>query len=98
MNEENQKLKREKCKPPLNQLRIQSVDTFLKKLFQSNSVQGHLLRYCFMWTKQGHINHALEFFPLHFYLVVQEPKCLSIDKENASNNKFKSKFIELALH
>ena len=28
VNEENQKLKREKCKPPLNQLRIQSVDTF----------------------------------------------------------------------
>ena len=61
VNEENQKLKREKCKPPLNQLRIQSVDTFLKKLFQSNSVQGHLLRYCFIWTKQGHINHTLEF-------------------------------------
>ena len=28
VNEENQKLKREKCKPPLNQLRTQSMDTF----------------------------------------------------------------------
>ena len=61
---------------------------FLNKLFQSNSVQGHSLRNCFMWTEKGHIIHTLN-FPTTCLSSSPVIKCLSVDKDDASNNKFK---------
>ena len=58
---------------------------FLNKLFQSNSVQGHSLKNCFMWNKKGHIIHTLK-FPTTCLSSSQVIKCLSVDKENVPNN------------
>ena len=61
----------------------------LNKLFQSNSVQGHSLRNYTMWTKEGHIKHSLKFPTTCLSNSPVIKNVLSVDKENASNNKLK---------
>ena len=65
VNEENQKLKREKCKPPLNQFRTQSVDTFWISYFNQTQFRAIYLDIISCGPSRG-ISNIHQNFPTTF--------------------------------